>query len=69
MNTSYSIESFVYLAHIIGNFTASFVWWQAAYQIGYILFQCVAVSIKFLLTVFKEGARNGFFWLTDTYYT
>jgi hypothetical protein len=67
------------LTHMIGNFTGSSVWWQAApllpiYEFSVnlgtpILFWYVAFSINFLFTVFKEGTRNGFFWPTDLCHT
>jgi hypothetical protein len=75
----FEYKSFVYLTHIIGNFTGSSVWRQAAPQLPlyefsvnlgtHILFCYVAVGIKFLLTVFKEGTINGFFWPTDPCHT
>jgi hypothetical protein len=34
---------------------------------GKILVQHFAVKIRFLPTMFKEGAGNGFFWLIDTH--
>jgi hypothetical protein len=34
----------------------------------YILVQYIAVFIRFLLTIFKEGAGNTFLWLTDTHH-
>jgi hypothetical protein len=33
----------------------------------FILVQCVAVNVRFLLTVFKEGAGNAFLQLADMY--
>jgi hypothetical protein len=33
-----------------------------------ILFQIIAVISKFLLAVFKEGAENGFLYVTEMYH-
>jgi hypothetical protein len=33
-----------------------------------ILFQIIAVISKFLLAVFKEGAGNGFLYVTEMYH-
>jgi len=32
------------------------------------LFQCITVNIRFLLTIFKEAAGNGFLQLADICY-
>jgi len=37
-------------------------------QGSYILFHIIAVISKFLLAVFKEGAGNGFFDVTEMYH-
>ena len=72
----YEYKSLIYM---IGNVTGSSVWWQAAPQLPpygfsvnldtHNLFCYVAVSIKLVLTVFKEGTRNGFFWPTGMCHT
>jgi len=57
----------------IGHLTDCFAWQQAAQHFPLflfavsqgpcILFQCFADGIRFILTIFKEGAGNGFLQL------
>jgi hypothetical protein len=57
--------SLFYPAHIVGHFTNSFEWWQAAQlsplfhfavsRSPRVSFQCTAVNVRILLTVFKES--------------
>jgi len=64
--------SLLYFADI-GHLTARFAWQQAAQHLPLflfavshgpcILFQRFAVGIRFILTIFKEGAGNGFLQL------
>jgi hypothetical protein len=37
-------------------------------MMGDVLVQCIAVNMRFLFTVFKEGAGNSFLKLTDGSY-
>jgi hypothetical protein len=63
-NSFFEYKSFIYLTHVIGNFTGRQLWWQTAPQLPLyefsvnwgtcILFHCVTVSIKFYSLYLKK---------------
>ena len=62
-------QTLVYVTHIAGHFTDHSAWWQAGKQsllfktsashVPCALFQCIALNVSFLLTVFNKHAKKG----------